>query len=271
MKDMVFLKAVQYTGPALLQEEHFPLNLPVLQSIGNMDFSSPVTFLVGENGSGKSTVLEGLAAAIGSVTVGAESVGADGTLKHARILAQKLKLKWTTRTHKGFFLRAEDFFGFTKYLSTLKNEMQERLSELDEEYKDRSDYALSYVRMPYVGSIHALRDRYGDDLDANSHGESFLKLFQSRFVPKGLYILDEPEAALSPMRQLALIALLKDMVGQESQFIIATHSPILMAYPGATIFGFDDGCIKKVAYNDIEHVILTRSFLNNPEQFLKHL
>ena len=112
---------------------------------------------------------------------------------------------------------------------------------------------------------------YGVDLDVNSHGESFLKLFQSRVVPGGLYLLDEPEAALSPQSQLAFLAMIKDSVDDGSQFLIATHSPILMAIPGATIFSFDQCPVGEVEFEDLEHVNLMRDFLARPERFLRHL
>ena len=150
-------------------------------------------------------------------------------------------LSWTRRTHKGFFLRAEDFFGFTKYLARLRAELQQRDSR-------RSTSSTRIARRtraawragPAAASLAELERRYGVDLDANSHGESFLKLFRSRFVPGGLYLLDEPEAPLSPQSQLGLIAMLKDMVNEDAQFIIATHSPILLAFPDATIYTFDE-------------------------------
>ena len=125
--------------------------------------------------------------------------------------------------------------------------------------------------MPYQGQLAEMQRRYGDGLDARSHGESFLTLFQSRFVADGLYLLDEPEAALSPMRQLTFIAALKQMVQENSQFIIATHSPILLAFPDAQILQFANGAIRKVQYNQLEHVQLTKDFLNNPDSFLRHL
>jgi predicted ATPase len=121
------------------------------------------------------------------------------------------------------------------------------------------------------GQRRALTTRYGEDADARSHGESFLNLFQSRFVPGGLYLLDEPEAPLSPQRQLALLSMLKEMTAQDSQFVIATHSPILMALPGADILSFDHAPPRRLPYEKVEHVSLTRDFLNNPEAFLRHL
>jgi predicted ATPase len=109
------------------------------------------------------------------------------------------------------------------------------------------------------------------DLDANSHGQSFLRLFQARFVPGGLYLLDEPEAPLSPQSQLGLMALMQDMIAQDAQFIVATHSPILLAYPGARIYSFDSVPVAEVSYAELEHVRLTRDFLNAPDRFLKAL
>jgi predicted ATPase len=113
--------------------------------------------------------------------------------------------------------------------------------------------------------------RYGADFDANSHGQSFLKLFQSRFVPGGLYLLDEPEAPLSPQSQLALLAMIGAMVAQNAQFIIATHSPILLAFPGARIYNFDATPVQAVAYEDLDHVRITRDFLNAPERYLNQI
>jgi predicted ATPase len=125
--------------------------------------------------------------------------------------------------------------------------------------------------MAYARELAAMQEQYGRQLNNFSHGESFLELFQSRFRPNGLYLLDEPEAPLSPAHQLTFLSLLKQMVAQKCQFIIATHSPILMAYPEATIFSFDESPIQSVAYDDLEHVAITRSFLNNPDQYLRHL
>jgi predicted ATPase len=149
--------------------------------------------------------------------------------------------------------------------------MENDLNEIDDEYENRSEYAKSLAKMSTSGQLTDLQRRYGDGLDARSHGESFLALFQNRFVPGGLYLLDEPEAPLSPLRQLALISTLKEMVGQEAQFIIATHSPIVMAYPNSDIFSFDNGTINKVKYESLEHVKLMRDFLQDPEAFIQQL
>jgi predicted ATPase len=249
----------------------FPFSLPILPSLDGLKFSAPVTLFVGENGAGKSTLLEAIACAAEMVTVGSESVKTDKSLVYARELAKYFRLAWTKRTKRGFFLRAEDFFGYAKRQNELRAEMEADLRELDKEYQNRSAYAKSLAAMSTKGELRDMRQRYGDGLDMRSHGESFLALFQSRFVPDGLYLLDEPEAPLSPVRQLGLIAAIKEMVAQNGQFIIATHSPILMAYPGAAIWNFDGGALHPAKYDDLEHVRLLRDFLHNPEAFLRNL
>ncbi len=266
---MIHLKSVQLRP--LPNIKAFPFSLPLLQTLKELHFETPVTLLVGENGSGKSTLLEGLACAAEMVVVGSESTRTDKSLTHARELAKYFKLSWTKRNRRGFFLRAEDFFGYAKRLNQMRAEMESDLEEIDEEYKDRSDYARSLAKMSTARELGDLRRRYGEGLDSHSHGESFLDLFQSRFVPDGLYLLDEPEAPLSPIRQLALIAAIKDMVNQNGQFIIATHSPILMAYPQATILNFDGGEIHPARYDELEHIRLMRDFLQDPQAFLRNL
>jgi predicted ATPase len=249
----------------------FPYSVPAVRTLTTLDLSAPVTFFVGENGSGKSTVLEGIAAAAGLPAVGGADVADDATLAAQRQLARSFRLTWSQRTRKGFFLRAEDFFGFTKRLAQMRVEFAQRLAELDEEYRDRSAYAKALAQGPARASLADMERRYGVDLDANSHGESFLKLFRSRFVPGGLYLLDEPEAPLSPQSQLALLAMLGDMVAQDAQFVVATHSPILLAFPGARIYSFDAQPVAEVAYDELDHVVLTRDFLNDPGRYLRHL
>ena len=264
---MLHLRSIELTDAARTLGA-FPFNLPVIQTFQPLRFTAPVTFLVGENGSGKSTFLEAIAAGIGSPTVGGESVARDGTLVHARRLAEQMRFAWTKKNRRGFFLRAEDFFNFTKRLRAIGKELDDLAADYDQRFT-------GYGRLMAKGSIEAqkssLTERYGADLDANSHGESFLKLFSARFVAGGLYLLDEPEAPLSPQRQLAWLVMLKEMVAKDAQFIIATHSPLLMALPGAEIWSFDTPPIRAVKYDDLEHVTLTKSFLADPEAFLRRL
>lgn len=268
---MIHLKAVVVREFTPLDAPQFPFTLDVVKSLREFRFMSPVTFLVGENGSGKSTILEAIACAVESVTVGSESVRTDPSLSAQRRLAQYFRLAWTKRTHKGFFLRAEDFFGYARSMRKTKEELQQDLETVRKEYQGRSKYAEALASMPYHGQLADMQRRYGGGLDHYSHGESFLTLFQSRFIPGGLYLLDEPEAALSPMRQLTFLAVLKQMVQEDSQFIIATHSPILLAFPESQILLFENRGIRETKFDQLEHVRLTRDFLNSPESFLKHL
>jgi len=254
------------------KKQYFPFNLPVWQQTQEITFDNPVTLFVGENGSGKSTVMETLAMAINMITVGSENINRDQSLSRMKELSWAMKLTWNKKTKRGFFLRAEDFFGYVKRMNQTKGEMQQELERVEREYEERSAFAKIQARTPFAGAIQDIEKRYGKEgLDGRSHGESFLALFQNRFVPEGLYLLDEPEVPLSPLRQLTLISMLKGMVEQGSQFIIATHSPILLAYPEATIFQFSEAGIQKVAYDQLEHVNITRDFLNNPASFLRHL
>jgi predicted ATPase len=250
----------------------FPFTVPAVRGLGTLQFPSAVTFFVGENGSGKSTVLEGIAAAARLPAVGSADLARDATLHAARTLGKAFHLTWEGgRSRRGFFLRAEDFFGFTKRIAAQRAELQQELADLPAQYAGRSEKALSLAAMPFRASLAAMETRYGADLDANSHGQSFIKLFQSRFVPGGLHLLDEPEAPLSPHSQLGLVAMLHDMVTQGAQFVIATHSPILMSFPGATIYTFDAQPVRSVPYDETEHVTVTRAFLNDPERYLRHL
>jgi predicted ATPase len=268
---MIHLKSITLREFNSQDEGAFPFDLDIVRSLREIQFTAPVTFLVGENGSGKSTILETLACAVESITVGAESVKTDKTLVPIRKLARYFRLSWTKRTRKGFFLRAEDFFGYAKSMRQTKEELQQELENIKTEYKDRSVYAASLASLPYNGQLADMNRRYGDGLDNYSHGESFLKLFQNRFVPGGLYLLDEPEAALSPMRQLTFLSAVKQMVQEDAQFIIATHSPIILAFPEAQILHFHEGRVKEETYKDLEHVQLTKDFLNNPDVFLRYL
>jgi predicted ATPase len=249
----------------------FPFSVPTISTLTEIEFETPVTFFVGENGSGKSTLLESLAIATNLPAVASTAPRDDDTLAAQRTLAAALRLSWTRRTHRGFFLRAEDFFGFARSLSRSRDELRQRVEDLDVEYRDRSVHARGLAQGPALASLGEMEKRYGEDLDANSHGQAFFQLFRSRFVPGGLYLLDEPETPLSPLSQLALLAMLKDMVSEDAQFIIATHSPILLALPGARILDFDSQPVRWAAYEELEHVRLTREFLADPERFLRRL
>jgi predicted ATPase len=251
----------------------FPFSVPAIQALAEQTMSTeaPVSIFVGENGSGKSTLLEAIAVAAKSITVGSSQAAADSSLRAAQKLARELRLTWSKRSHRGFFMRAEDFFGYAKLMQQSRDDFRAEIEAIKAD-PSLSERARGLALMPHAGQLAALEQSYGEGLDTRSHGEAFLALFQTRLVPDGLFLLDEPEAPLSPRRQIALLAMMKDAVENNgAQFIIATHSPILMGFPDAAIYSFDGGAITQISYEEVDHVIITRDFLNHPQLFLKHL
>lgn len=268
----LFLRRVLYsqgTSPELGQQRRFPFSLPVLSNL-NLGFTRPVTFLVGENGTGKSTILESLAIATRCIAMGSSDLDRDATLVPAQRLAKQLRLVRGKKPQTSMFFRAEDAFGFIRRVQA----ESETLTALEHEFRNSfEDGSLAQTLATGVvsGQRQAFSRRYGENPDAASHGESFLHLLEERLVPNGLFLLDEPETPLSPLRILALLRILLDRVDNGCQFIIATHSPMLMAFPGADILSFQEETIKRTTYNEVEHVTLTKAFLANPDAFLRRL
>jgi predicted ATPase len=256
-----FLREVRLRGERLTGTPAFPWSLPLIREFEGLRFGAAVTFFVGENGSGKSTLLEGIACAAGATAMGGDDFARDPTLAAARELASGLTLVRAGRPRAKLFMRAEDVFGYTQ-----------RVAREMAELKETADGFAGTRAHGYIAAQRrTLANRYGEDPDARSHGETFLALLASRLVPGGLYFLDEPETPLSPVRVLGLLAILSDAVAAGSQFVIATHSPILMALPGAEILQFENGALSAVAYEDVEHVRVTRDFLNAPQRYLRRL
>lgn len=262
---MVYLRSISLN----VREGAYPFNSPAITRLERMEFGA-VTILVGENGSGKSTLLEALARLMRLPAIGAADAGDDATLNAVQPLSDAMRPVFARRPRSGMFLRAEDFFGYTRRISALQAEMRAELERVDLEYANASAFTRGQARMAYAGSLYALNQAHGEDPDARSHGESFVHLFNERVHDGGLYLLDEPEAPLSPLRQLALMSLIMKREPR-SQFIIATHSPMLTAYPGAQIWSFDDAPARRVDYAELDSVRLIRDFLNAPERYLARL
>ncbi len=256
--------------PGAAWGQEFPFDVPAIAGLERIAFRRPVTFFIGENGSGKSTLLEAVAAGISATAVGRHQIARDPTLAPARALAKSLVFSRRRHARQRMFFRAEDAFGFTNRLIDEMQDLQREEGDIAGQFRDGS-YAQSLAVGVVRGQRRAYASRYGDNPDGYSHGETFLGVLKSRLVPGGLYLLDEPETPLSPGRVLALISLLKAMVAEGCQFIIATHSPILMAFPEAEILLFEGSEIAPVAYEETEHVRLTRAFLNDPERYLRQL
>jgi predicted ATPase len=221
----------------------YPFNLPAVRNLETLTLHRAVTFIVGENGSGKSTLLEALAISAGFNAEGGSKNFRFATRASHSDLHRCLRLSRSHRRPRtGFFLRAESFFNVATEIDRLNSEGPDLLGS----YGGRS-------------------------LHEQSHGESFVALLKHRFGPQGLYFLDEPEAALSPTRQMAALVRIHDLVNEGCQFVIATHSPILMAYPGATILGVGEEGLAPILYEETEHYRITRRFLNNTSGMLGEL
>jgi predicted ATPase len=259
----------QISLKTLPDSQEFPFCLELVKNFDELVFSTPVTILVGENGTGKSTLLEAIAWAIGLPTLGAEDIDVDYTMISAQKLGECLRLGWKQKTSRGFFFRSEDFFGFAKRLHQEILEMEADRKEIHDEFEEKGD--VEKAKAVITGQINAFEDRYGRDLNENSHGEGFMKIFKNRLFQQGIYIIDEPEASLSPQSQLALILLLQNAVKRGSQIIMATHSPILMAMPDAQLMLIENHKIRKCKLEETPHFQITKGFLENPNLYLKNL
>jgi predicted ATPase len=229
----------------------YPFDLPVIRELKEINFSPTVTYIVGDNGTGKSTLLEAIAVAVGFNPEGGSRNMNFSTIETHSSLATHLHAIRGATPHDGYFLRAESFYNVA--------------SKIDELDVDPLDVRLNEPLPPLIDSYG------GRSLHKQSHGESFWALFTERFRGNGLYILDEPEAALSPTRQLAFLLRMQDLVKAGSQFLIATHAPIVLSYPGALIYELRDGELLETALEDTETFNVTRSFLANREAALDEL
>ncbi len=235
---MVYLRSAAVHG-GHSETARYPFSLPAVRALGEIEFAQ-VTVFVGDNGTGKSTLVEALAVAAGfNAEGGSRNLQFETFATHSE-LASSLRLRWAARPRWGWFLRAETFYGMATHIH-------------------RDDDPKWGVATLFP------------DLHHRSHGESFLTLIDSRMSDDGLYLLDEPESALSFHGQLKLLASMHDACANGAQYVIATHSPVLMAFPGAVIYEFDADGVRRVDYDDVSVVGLWRSFLDDPRRFFRHL
>lgn len=246
MKSNLYISRVSLTKE--IPQGNYLRNLPVVKNLRKTEgirFSKNVTFLVGENGVGKSTLVEGIAVAMGFNPEGGTINFNFATKDSHSDLYNYLTVSRGYKRHRdGFFLRAESFYNVAS-----------NIDDMDQEI----------MGTPVIASYG------GVSLHKQSHGESFMALVENRFGGNGLYILDEPEAALSPMRLMRLMCYMQELVRQDSQFIISTHSPILMTFPGAEVLQITEDRIRSVDYKDTEHYMVTKRFMDAPEKILESL
>jgi predicted ATPase len=237
-----YIRSVKLNRDKIPSFNQYPFSLPAFNNLNEVNLHSKVTFIVGENGTGKSTFLEAVAVAYGfNPEGGTKNFSFTSSDTHSELHEYIKLIKGAKTPRDGFFLRAESFYNVA--------------TNIDELERDDPGLLSSYG---------------GRSLHQQSHGESFFAVFMNRFRGKGLYILDEPEAALSPSRQMSMISRIHDLVEQDSQFIIATHSPIIMAYPNSIIYEIKDG-FKRVNYEETEHYQVMKAFLNNTRGMLNVL
>lgn len=246
MESLPYIKELYLNRERIESFDCYPFSIPAIRKLDSLKLGKEVTFFVGENGSGKSTLMEAIAVAMNFNAEGGSKNFCFGTRESHSILHKYLRIvKSHTRPKDGYFLRAESYFNVATHIENLDQE---------------ASFGPQII------------DSYGSkSLHEQSRGESFFSLFLHRFGGNGIYLLDEPEAALSPTRQLAVLARMKQLISNSSQFIIATHSPILLAYPGATIYQIDHNGINQTAYENTELYGVTKSFLENRERMLNEL
>ncbi len=234
----MFLRGVRLKRDEVEDWSAYPYCLPSIQALGELMFTSPTTFFLGENGSGKSTLLEATAVACGfNAEGGSRNFRFSTAETHSPLHRALTVIRAPKRERDGYFLRAESFYNVASHIDRLDNEFS-------------------------FGP--PLRDSYGGkSLHEQSHGEAFFSLFMHRIEGPGLYLLDEPEAALSPTRQLALLRRMHELALKGSQFIIASHSPILLSYPGAQLWQLGEGAPYETEYERTEHYAVMRNFVNN--------
>lgn len=244
------LKSVKILRERVENWDAYPFSVAAIRNLDELKLRSRVCLLAGENGTGKSTVLEAIAAHYGFGPEGGNrNFGNDSTKSNHSIdpLVRALRLSFDRRTGAGYFLRAESWFNTVSYM-------------------DKLDEEPSFA--PPISAFYG-----GRSLHTRSHGETFFTLLALKFRRNGLFLLDEPEAALSPQRQLSFLVLMHDVLQRykDAQFIISTHSPIILGYPDAQILSFDDGRIHEVGYEDTISLQVVRQFVNEREKFLEEL
>jgi predicted ATPase len=244
------LKAIKLLRERVERPDTYPFSIPAIRSLAELNLRSRVCLFAGENGTGKSTLLEAIAAHYGFGREGGNrNFGNDSTESNHSIdaLVRALRLSFDRRTGAGYFLRAESWFNTVSYMD-----------KLDEEPSFASPIS-AYYR--------------GRSLHTRSHGETFFTLLDLKFRRNGLFLLDEPEAALSPQRQLSFLVLIHDVLRKykDAQFIISTHSPIILGYPDAQILSFDDEEIHEIEYEDTASLQIVQQFVNERDKFLEEL
>lgn len=259
---MIYLRGVRLEAEA--DRERYPLAAPALRDLEGLAFERPISLLAGDNGCGKTGLLLLLAQRLG-----AENIALYGERAEEELPERGVRLQMGLRPKRCFLLRSEDFLLYLRSMSRARQQARQDYARAEEEYRHRSALAREHALMPHAHTLGDLERLYANDLARRSHGEGYLDFFSSRLKPDGLYLLDEPEAALSPFNQLVLLHLLQDAAGQRCQFLVATHSPVLLACPDAAIYEMSEAGMQRRSYRELESVRFLKAFLADPERLLR--
>lgn len=257
---MIFLRDMSLRPP--VNPTWYPFSAQVMEHFAGLTFTKPVTVLSGENGSGKTTLMELAAAGANAYTIGASGNRREKT-RLFKDAARKMRYTFNKRPSRSFYFTAEDFVRYLDERHEMRKEAEDALREISDIYQDRGDYARGQASLPHQSTLNDMDGQYNLDLLESSHGEGFLSFFGARLAPNGLYLLDEPEGALSYANQLGLLALIDRAIHMDCQVIMATHSPVLCAFPDAQLLSVEDGELTETPYENLESIRFLKYFLGN--------
>ncbi len=266
---MIYLRAIK-RSEIEMATEMYPLNLPQIAEIERLEFTNPVTLIAGDNGSGKTTLIELISALTNAVRIG-DTRASRRAHDNFASSSRAFRAEFTLKPKRSFFFLAEDF---TRYIDAREDMIREEMLEMERiqrDYDGRSGYAKSLAALPHASGLYEMKHMYSDELSQQSHGEGYIDFFGSRLTEKGLYLMDEPEGALSYFNQYVLMNMIADAVNRNCQFIISTHSPVLLAYPNATLYTFEENHIKESSFQKLENINFLKDFLTEPARFLRRL
>lgn len=263
---MVLLKSIEKQN----KQGGYPFSVPAIQELHTLQFNSPITIFVGDNGTGKSTLLELIACKLNLYRISNDLNYRDPDFIPIKEAASSFKLNYSVKP-KGFFFRSEDFTTYVSFLHQAKKEAREEIKRIDETFTKSSDYAKTLAKSAHYRTLGEVRSMYQRSLEEESHGQAYLDFFKSRLRPNSLYILDEAEVPLSFANQLGLLMLIKEAVNDGCQFIISTHSPVIMSYRAAEIHELTENGIRSSTFESLEAVNLMKDFLNHRDRYLNHI